>query len=63
MSDFDFLTDKADWVRAEWAPSPGVRAPADGVVIELSRFALTANNLTYAKLGDSLGYWRDFPAP
>jgi hypothetical protein len=26
-------------------------------------FALTANNVSYAKTGDQLGYWRFFPAP
>ena len=63
MSDFDFLTDTIDCRRAEWTPSQAVRLPPDGVVAELSRFALTANNLTYAKLGHSFGYWRYFPAP
>ncbi|HLL86778.1 MAG TPA: DUF2855 family protein [Thermoleophilaceae bacterium] len=28
----------------------------------IERFALTANNVTYAALGDELGYWRIFPA-
>jgi hypothetical protein len=29
----------------------------------VERFALSANNVTYAALGDQLGYWRLFPAP
>ena len=29
----------------------------------VERFALTANNVTYAALGERLGYWRLFPAP
>jgi Protein of unknown function (DUF2855) len=29
----------------------------------VERFALTTNNVTYAALGDQLGYWRLFPAP
>jgi hypothetical protein len=29
----------------------------------VERFALSANNVTYAVLGDELGYWRVFPAP
>jgi hypothetical protein len=29
----------------------------------VERFALTTNNVTYAALGEQLGYWRLFPAP
>ncbi len=29
----------------------------------VERFALSANNITYAVFGDQLGYWRLFPAP
>lgn len=29
----------------------------------IERFALSANNVSYAALGDRLGYWRIFPAP
>lgn len=36
---------------------------ADGeVVVEISAFALSSNNITYAKTGDALGYWGFFPA-
>ncbi len=35
--------------------------PEDGVVLAVQRFALTANNVTYAVTGDQLGYWRFFP--
>lgn len=31
--------------------------------LHIERFALSANNVTYAELGDRLGYWRLFPAP
>ena len=31
--------------------------------LSVERFALSANNVTYAALGDELGYWRLFPAP
>ena len=29
----------------------------------IERFGLTSNNVSYAALGDQLGYWRAFPAP
>ena len=38
-----------------------VALPADGVVLAVQRFALTANNVTYAVTGDQLDYWRFFP--
>jgi hypothetical protein len=31
------------------------------VLLAVDRFALTANNITYHSVGDSLGYWRFFP--
>jgi hypothetical protein len=39
------------------APSIG-----DGeILVKVDRFAFTANNITYAVLGDKLGYWQFFP--
>ena len=32
------------------------------VLFEVDRFALTANNISYAAAGDMLGYWKFFPA-
>ena len=37
--------------------------PADGLLLRVDRFAFTANNITYAVLGDQLKYWQLFPAP
>lgn len=37
--------------------------PTDGLLIKVDRFAFTANNITYAMLGDPLKYWSLFPAP
>ena len=42
----------------------GVADPAAGyAVLRTSRVGLTANNATYAVLGDTLRYWKFFPAP
>ncbi len=38
-------------------PGPGE------VLVRVDRFALTANNITYGVAGDTIGYWRFFPAP
>ena len=33
----------------------------DELLLQVDHFALTANNISYAATGDSLGYWRFFP--
>jgi hypothetical protein len=41
----------------------GIAAPEPGeVLFEVERFGLSANNVTYALLGDALRYWDLFPA-
>src|SRR4051812_4273206 len=37
--------------------------PVDGLLVRVDRFALTANNITYAVMGEQLKYWSLFPAP
>ena len=37
--------------------------PDDALLVRVDRFALTANNITYAMLGEELKYWQLFPAP
>jgi hypothetical protein len=37
--------------------------PDEALLIKVDRFAFTANNITYAQLGDLLKYWQLFPAP
>jgi hypothetical protein len=37
--------------------------PDDALLVRVDRFAFTANNITYATLGDQLKYWQLFPAP
>jgi len=62
---WDFLIDRADLARTETRPlaSPETVTLQDGeVLLDLERFALTANNITYGVYGDRLGYWRFFPA-
>lgn len=42
------------------APAPAL---ADGeALVRIEKYALTANNVTYAVVGDQFGYWRFFPA-
>ena len=37
--------------------------PTTALLVKVDRFAFTANNITYAVLGDELKYWQLFPAP
>jgi len=37
--------------------------PDEALLVRVDRFAFTANNITYAVLGDALKYWQLFPAP
>lgn len=37
--------------------------PDEALLVKVDRFAFTANNITYAVLGERLKYWRLFPAP
>ncbi|MCC8957425.1 DUF2855 family protein [Bradyrhizobium sp. Pear77] len=37
--------------------------PAGTLLVKVTRFAFTANNITYAVIGEQLKYWRLFPAP
>ncbi len=41
----------------------GATLPDGALLVRVDRFAFTANNITYAVLGDELKYWQLFPAP
>lgn len=65
MPGFDFLIDKADLRTCRFAPAdpPDADALADGqVLLRIEKFALTANNITYAVMGEAMSYWNFFPA-
>lgn len=50
--------DSAELVECETPPL------AEGAVrLKVESFSVTANNITYAVVGDSFGYWNFFPAP
>jgi len=63
MTSWDILIDRKDLRRVEMRPAPDPAALAPGEArLEIERFALTANNVTYGVIGDSFGYWKFFPA-
>lgn len=48
--------DKSEWRAAEATDL------ADGqILLQVDKYALTANNITYAAVGDGFGYWNFFP--
>ena len=59
----DFSVRRDDWKTSRFteAELPATLS-ADQVLLGVDRFALTANNITYALTGDMLGYWTFFPA-
>lgn len=58
----DFSVRRDDWKTCRFTesalPDP---LPPEHVLLRVDRFALTANNITYALTGDMLGYWTFFP--
>jgi len=67
MSDItQFNVSKNDLARISIAQMPlpsRDMLPDDGLLVKVDRFAFTANNITYAMLGDAMKYWQLFPAP
>ncbi len=60
----DFLVRRDNLASTSWVRSPLPTTLAqDEVLLRVDRFALTANNVTYAVAGDSMKYWNFFPAP
>jgi hypothetical protein len=59
----DFLVRRDDWHQHRFDEPGGLTDLAQGQVrFQVDRFALTANNISYAKAGDMLRYWDFFPA-
>ncbi len=58
----DFLVDKNDLAMTETVRTE-LAALAEGqVLLGIEKFALTANNVTYAVFGEQMAYWNFFPA-
>lgn len=60
---FDVLVNRHDLQCLQHRTAPPGAEPGNGeVLLAVDRFALTANNLTYAMRGESAGFWQYFPA-
>lgn len=63
MSHWDVLVARDDLSKVELRHAADKAPLAEGEVrLEVERFALTANNITYGAMGDAFGYWKFFPA-
>lgn len=66
MRSIDFVVTRNDLQQCKMIetelPDPAA-LPAEALLVKVDRFAFTANNITYAMLGDQFKYWQLFPAP
>ena len=63
MSSWDFLVARTDLRQAKVAPAAWPDLAEGEARLAIERFALTANNITYAVFGEAMRYWDFFPAP
>jgi hypothetical protein len=60
----DFLVNRNDIRRRRWyCTTPDANLETGDIGVIHQRFAFSANNITYAHCGETLGYWHHFPAP
>ncbi|PHR13578.1 MAG: hypothetical protein COA41_17945 [Sphingopyxis sp.] len=52
---------KEDLAQAEWHDSDTPPLAEGQILLGIEKYALTANNITYAAVGDGFGYWNFFP--
>ena len=56
----EFQTSKADLTQTRIVQTSKQTIAEDEVLVKIERFAFTANNITYAVMGDHLRYWQFF---
>lgn len=61
MNTLDFLVRKDMLTTTELRSAPDQPLQAGEVRVRIDKFALTANNITYAAFGEAMSYWSFFP--
>lgn len=56
-----FIVDRTDLRRTRLVSAPAGKLASGDIFARVDRFAFTANNLTYAELGDRFAFWQFFP--
>lgn len=62
MSGWDLQVARDDLTRTRLTEMPEPAAGTGQAVLKVDRVGLSANNVTYAVLGDAMSYWKFFPA-
>ena len=62
MTVLDFLVGKADLGATRLCETPRTALSEGQVRFRVEKFALTANNITYAAFGEAMNYWGFYPA-
>ena len=62
MNTIDFLVRKHHLTTTERRETPARALEEGHVRLSVDKFALTANNITYAAFGDAMNYWGFYPA-
>ncbi|MEM8499202.1 MAG: DUF2855 family protein [Pseudomonadota bacterium] len=57
----EFQTRKDDYTNCRIVNVPPLAAGAGEIIVNITKFAFTANNITYAVAADMIGYWQFFP--
>ncbi|MFC3676413.1 DUF2855 family protein [Ferrovibrio xuzhouensis] len=57
-----FVIDKSDLRKAKTLSAPLPDLQPGEILLKVDSFAFTANNITYAELGERMAYWNFFPA-
>lgn len=58
----DFLVEKANLSNSRFVETELPELGEGQALLAIDKFAVTANNITYAVIGDQFGYWNFFPA-
>jgi hypothetical protein len=59
---YDIVVNRAELADARAMPAPPIEIGADQVHVRIDSYALTANNITYGVVGETMQYWSFYPA-
>src|SRR5262245_63259855 len=59
---YDIVVGRNDLTNVRVAPASPVVIGADQVHVSIELYALTANNITYGVVGETMKYWNFYPA-
>jgi len=60
-SNTEFLVNKNDLLAATFLDNERPISKKNEVILKIEKYAFTSNNITYAIMGNTLGYWKFFP--